>query len=507
MRNWNWGKGVGIGRLIIRTRLAGRTEPVAARLNITDGRGHPVIPERGQSRFDGQNGLVFFYSPGTIEVVAPAGAVTVSAVHGLTTPVRTVRAQLAAGDTREVELELTPVWNPGAAGWFSGDHHFHLNYGGQHALLPEDLLPLLAGEELDVATPVLANLHNRFEDQEFWSWRKLDAPPMIRFGQEVRPHFLGHTSRIGAEELFWPWVWGPGYEVYGRDDRLNAEPLLDARREGGVGMYVHPVSRPDPFGSPEGLSSIPVALVADGVQGDIDALEVACLWSDELGTSDVWYRLLDLGIPVAPSGGTDVMTDFYRTMALGTTRVYVRPDGPFNYGSYLRALKAGRSFVTNGPLLDFRVRGTRPGGVLARGGTSVPWTLDLYTAVAVEKVEILVNGAVAWSGRGIDSVGVRRLSGTVNVPAGGWVAARAYGGKTARWPAMDSYAFAHTAPVWIERVGSTDPTAARAAARDLLRALDAAEQRLVAGYEGAQIPRLRAHFQKARTILEARSRE
>jgi TolB protein len=68
---------------------------------------------------------------------------------------------------------------------------------------------------------------------------------------------------------------------------------------------------------------------------------------------------------------------------------------------------------------------------------------------------------------------------------------------------MDSYSYAHTAPVWIGSVGSTDPIASRAAARDLLRALDVADRRIDASYGNAPIPNLRGHFQKARQILMA----
>ncbi|MDQ3606975.1 MAG: CehA/McbA family metallohydrolase, partial [Gemmatimonadota bacterium] len=221
------------------------------------------------------------------------------------------------------------------------------------------------------------------------------------------------------------------------------------------------------------------------------------------GTADVWYRILNLGIPVVPTAGTDAMTDFFRTMALGTTRVYVRPEGEFSHQSYLAGLKAGRSFATNGPLLDFRLAGSEPGAVVQPG--QAPWTLELYSAVPVERVEILVNGQVAWSGEGLRQPGRKSLSGTLTLPAGGWVAARAVGGETTRWPAMDSYAFGHTSPLWIGRVGSTDPAAERAAAAELLRALQIAEQRLIAGYGGAEIPNLRARFQQARQELERRA--
>jgi len=47
--------------------------------------------------------------------------------------------------------------------------------------------------------------------------------------------------------------------------------------------------------------------------------------------------------------------------------------------------------------------------------------------------------------------------------------------------------FAHTQPVWIDHVGSTEPLAARAAAQDLLKALDHSEGRFTQSY-GAAIP-------------------
>ncbi len=54
------------------------------------------------------------------------------------------------------------------------------------------------------------------------------------------------------------------------------------------------------------------------------------------------------------------MVDFFRTMAVGTTRVYVKVPGQLTMERYLDGLKAGRSFVTNGPLLQFRVSDMNP---------------------------------------------------------------------------------------------------------------------------------------------------
>lgn len=502
VRRWDWGQPT--GRVIVRTHLKGHAEPAPARLRAVDADGHPVIPERGQARSDGQSGRVFFYSSGVTELIAPAGTIQVGAVQGLATPEQTARVNVVAGETREVDIELDPVWDARAAGWYSGDHHFHLNFGGQFPLVPEDLLPLLRGEALDVATPLIGNLANRFEHADYWSWRKLDEAPLIRFGQEVRPS-LGHTGLIGDETFFWPWTYGAGTQLYPHDDISNADPLTHSRREGGIGTYMHPVQATgDPFVNEQTLTAIPTELVADAVNGTLDALEVACVWSDELATADVWHRFLNLGIPIVPNAGTDVMTDFYRTPALGATRIYAHVDGAFNFASYFSALKAGRSFVTNGPLLEFTVGGVQPGGVLDRRSASVPFMLDMHSAVPVDSVVVLVNGAVAWRGKGLASPGSVHSSGTITVPAGGWIAAVAIGGATTHWPAMDSYAYAHTAPVWIGKTGSSDAGAARAAARDLLRALDVAERRVNTTYAGADVPNLREQFRKARAALEAR---
>ena len=453
------------------------------------------------SRFDGQNGRVYFYTSGTITLDVPAGPVTVRAVRGLATREVSTTVTVRPGEASTAALELTQLWQARAAGYYAADHHFHLNYGGPLELQPADLLPLMAGEDLDVATPMIANLHNRFEDQPLFDWRSLGSTPLIHWAQEVRSHFLGHVGLLGTTSMFWPWVWGPGYEVYGRDDRTNAEPIAFGRAQGGAGYYVHPVSGTrNPF-SEAGMNGLPVELIADGVHGNIDLLEIVCLWSNSIGTTELWYRLLNAGFPVAPSGGTDVMLDFHRTMAVGSTRVYVRPNGAFNWPNYFAALKDGRSFVTNGPMVQLTVDGMLPGDVVP-ASRELPFSLSVASAVPVDSVAIVVNGKTVWSGAAPDASGKASYTGKVRVPAGGWVAARVVGPNTTAWPAMGEYSFAHTAPIWIGKKGSTDPIARKAAAADLLRALGVNERRLDAGYAGTEIPRLKAYFAEARATLE-----
>ena len=113
-----------------------------------------------------------------------------------------------------------------------------------------------------------------------------------------------------------------------------------------------------------------------------------------------------------------------------------------------------------------------------------------------------MNGEVAWSGDGLTEAGTQTYRGTVKTPSGGWIAARVHGGVT-RWPAMDSYPFAHTAPVWFGSVGSTDRAAAARAAADLLAALDVAESRVQQAYKEAPAPTILGRIAAARKKLES----
>ncbi|PWL39651.1 hypothetical protein DKG77_02125 [Flagellimonas aquimarina] len=501
VKKWNWGTST--GKMKITSKVDGKID--AVRMSITDQNGHPVIPDSGVVHSEGQHGMVFFYSPGEIEVEAPIGNLKITAVHGFST-VKHVQEEKMEEGVSTAEINLNKIWNANANGWYSADNHFHLNYGGTNQLDPEDILLDLRAEDLDIGFPLVANLGNRFLGQDLWGWKN-EGTPIIRIGQEVRSHFLGHLGLIGTTKLYWPWVWGPFYDVYGKDDRLNAEPLRFAEKNKGLGGYVHPVAVKDPFKEGE-ARSIPITLISDAVLEEVDILELGCLWTDEIGTSALWHEFLNMGIPMGQSAGSDVMNDLYRTMAIGATRVYVKPNGKFTADSYLKALKDGRSFVSNGPQLVFKVNGKEVGDVINPEQKKVKWSLNIYSPVTYEKVEIFVNGKAVWTkeSKGGNNETYR---GSIKIPEGGWVTARVSGGKS-EWPMMDSYPFAESAPIWFGEVGSTDTTSKTNAATKLLKALKVSEDRMKQGYGENPIPNLLGHFEKARQklmrIIEAESK-
>ena len=157
-------------------------------------------------------------------------------------------------------------------------------------------------------------------------------------------------------------------------------------------------------------------------------------------------------------------------------------------------------------MLEFEVEGKGPGEAVESNDEIVYWSASVHSALPFERLEIFVNGQLVNTLEGNAEAGSKHYQGTFQAPEGGWVTARVLGDNPG-WPAMDSYLFAESSPVWFVEVGSTDPVAASESANTLLMLLDVAEENLKAGYGNAPIPNLLEHFGKARARLQALANE
>ena len=170
-----------------------------------------------------------------------------------------------------------------------------------------------------------------------------------------------------------------------------------------------------------------------------------------------------------------------------------------NWGSYVAAVKNGRSFVTNAPALLLNLNGeSKPGDIVASGDQL--FSLTVSSAVAVDNIEILVNGKIIWTGGGLNAGDTKTFKGNVSLPEGGWIAARAHGGTTS-WPLMDSYPFGHTSPIWINQIGSTDPSAKAVAEDELRSALLTLELQARERYGDEDISLLISRIHRAKATL------
>lgn len=497
---WELGEANGLLE-IITTDATG--DPVTARVSVTHEDGHPIATHEDATFFDPQTGRHYFYVEGSVVMSVPVGTYTVTVARGPMAMVSNSRVQVTSDQQGTVSTTITPIWDATAAGYTSADHHVHLNGDGHHRATHEDALRAMEGEDLNVLAPMSWNRWERRIDAPLLGKITSSSNRIVVQGQEVRSHFHGHVSVMGTDKAYAPWFWGPTNPTLGDPDRSNGEVLEFADRLNAFVTYVHPIQMDeDPF---EHLDegSIPLELIADAVLADQIGLEMVCAWTSPMGNSHVWYRLLNVGKPVAAMSGTDMWVDFHRTMAVGTGRNYVRVDGTeITAESVLEASIAGKGFVTTGPALLFEIgNGIKPGGIVNAGRQN--WQATLAATNDIDTVELIVNGSVVETFAGIQAGETRTYTGQVQLPAGGWVAMRAYSSQQIEdsWPTMHARPFAHSSPVWIGTKGSVDPAARSAAASDLIRAIDASERIAKEAYGDIEMNRMMRRFDTARQIL------
>lgn len=232
--------------------------------------------------------------------------------------------------------------------------------------------------------------------------------------------------------------------------------------------------------------------LADLILEKIDALEMTVGGGhpDELSTG-MWPTLLDAGFRVPLVGGSG-KTD--NRCVLGIQRTYARlaaREG-LSYKAWVEAVRAGRTFVTNGPLLRFTVNGKDPGAIVDLStGVVVRVRAEARGLAPLRSVEVVYNGrvlATAVKGGGLNEL----LVDEEFLPPGpGWMAARCrgdYDEAGSRWVG------AQTSPVYLTFGGSR--RIARGGARDeLLLALERSPG------DGGRSARVREVHEAARKAL------
>jgi len=338
-------------------------------------------------------------------------------------------------------------------GWYSGDLHVHMNYGGTYRNDPKRLAFQARAEDLHVVENLIVNKEGRVPDVGYF---RPDPDPastsgtLIVHGEEYHTSYWGHVGLLGLREH----LVLPGYTAYANTAVASLQPtnarVFDlARSQGAVTGYVHPYDLPpDPADTTRALThELPVDLAL----GKVDYYEALGFVDDLNATAEVWYRLLNCGFRLAAGAGTDAMANFASLRGpVGMNRVYVKSGGPLEHRRWLAALKAGRSFATNGPLVQMTVDGTGLGGEvrLPEGGRDVAVSVRLRSNVPVDHLELVQNGRVV---REVPLAGDRRsATTTVRLPVdrSGWLLLRATGDK-ATYPILDVYPYATTSPVYL----------------------------------------------------------
>lgn len=435
--------------------------PTPARVAVRDATGRAYAPpgawmhhaefDRNEEPFEAR----YFHSAGDDTLEVPAGRLEVTLVKGFTLMPEQRVLQVKAGESAELAVALAPrPWRDGSERrWVSADVHVHMNYGGHYRNTPAHLRLQAEAEDLDIVHDLIVNKEQRIPDLPYGT-AGVDAAStashLIVHGQEFHTSYWGHLGLLGLQDG----VILPGYAGYPTTAAAslapsNADVADIAHAHGALVGYVHPFEEPpEPVTRPAHTDAD--ELPVDVALGKVDYLEIVA-FSDHQATAAVWYRLLNLGFQLPAAGGTDAMAD-YATLRgpVGLNRVYASvPEGALTSAGWLAALRSGRTFATNAPLLEFTLSGQAPGGTLElKAAGSVPFSARLYSIVPLEQVQVVCGGQVV---RELGSAPAgRELHYGGNIPLGhsGWCLLRALD-THAQLPVLDNFVYATTSPVYV----------------------------------------------------------
>jgi TolB protein len=421
---------------------------VAARLSVTGPDGRAFAPDdawryaddafdRRQRKFE----IGYFHSPGLATLTVPAGQLTVQASHGLEYGVVTRAVTVPSGGTVDLTIPLTRIAHLTDNGWTDGDLHVHMNYGGAYRNTPAHLAEQARAEDLRIVEGLIVNKEGRIPDIGYFG-ANIAGSPQVVFGQEYHTSYWGHIGLLGLRDH----VLLPGYAAYAGTAAsslvpTNADVAALAHAQGALVGYVHPFDTyPVPSDTTQPLTD---ELPVDVALGRVDYMEIVG-FSDHLSTARVWYQLLNCGYRIPAGAGTDAMANFASLRGpVGLNRVYVH--APPDHATWLAALKAGRTFATNGPLVTLDIDGHEPGDEiqLPAGSHTLTVHATLHSIVPVDHFELVSGGQVIASAAPNGDA-----HWSVPVTHSGWYTVRAYA-DSARGPIMDIYPFATTSPVYV----------------------------------------------------------
>ena len=336
-------------------------------------------------------------------------------------------------------------------GWMSGDSHVHnLTPKGaawQQRIVDVNYVHLMFMG--DVYNQVKDHVHGRESAVSKDGW-------FVDVSQEQRDANMGHLSTFMMKDHVHPLkrATGTGPEVEAPNEPLNWEVADYVHDQGGFVFHAHYLIWPG-YGS-----------AWSSALGKLDGIEWLSpdSWSlqtntrqkidvngfGKINSAELWYHMLNCGIRLPLSGGTDKMG---RTWIVGGKNRFYAKVNDWSWEGMMDGLKQGRTFVTNGPLLLVTANGQEIGAELKSDAASmdVKLNIKMTSEKPVDVVELIRNGKVekTWSvspnGKSFES------SIDLTFETSGWCAVRVKSKEPYwdNWGRRKSLTAAHTSPFYI----------------------------------------------------------
>ena len=406
-------------RLKIVDALTG--EIVPARVLIQDPSGNSLIPVDAVTLQVGQE--TWFMCPGISEIHATSRHLLLRIERGKEYLRIKKELHLEGSNTEELNVMLRRWIHMAGLGYVSAENHLHQN--------ARDVAAMCAAEDLTLGTSLQWWNYPRFEVQGDQGNLRI-----LKFG--------GVSIPVSVYDVEMEEAWGalyiinlPGPFPFEENKQMpNLPGAVYGRKHGALNCYQAGWSR---------------EVLVDALLGYIDVVNVCnnnfhmhrfqprSRYSNLLNVeglptypdspkgmmqmnTDTYYRLLNCGIRLAAGAGS--ATGAKETPA-GFNRAYIRSDLEEGIQQVYQNWKAGRNFVTNGPMLFLSTsEGLKPGDSLNFKGTkTVSLHLEAVSDSPLDLVEIVVNGKVVGS---IPAGGEHRFEKDFNVilSESAWVCAR-----------------------------------------------------------------------------------
>jgi hypothetical protein len=408
-------------------------KPIAAKIRVTDTSSEEAyfpaaaiktMPQRAPAGVKH-----YFYARGSYEIAVPPGRYQIEVVRGLMHEAVTDFTEVGSGITHVLDFAVPVLKDLPASGWYSGNTHTHYHLEIDED--PDDRLRMVPpAEALDVSvisylirndSPYITNRYPVGRLPEF----SRDGT-LIDMGEEARNNRTfgeigyGHCLFLNIPRLIEPVSTG----LLSKDGKAPDFPTLsmlcaEAQKAGGTTVWCH---------NGQGME-MPIGFAL----GHVNAYNLG----DGLDANyERYYRLLNCGFRCPASSGTD-------WWIYDHNRVFVKVENGFSYDSWLTGLRAGRTFVSNGPLLELSLNGKGPGEAIETTGPLLI-TARAVSRIPFERLQIIKDGTIVAEQNAINRREAR-IEREIITDSSGWVAARVSGdSKTHAGYAV----FAHTSPVY-----------------------------------------------------------
>ena len=421
--------------IAVQEKPSGR--PVPCRIHLKDSAGKPQRAPGLPFWFD------HFDCPGMARLPLDPGRYTIEIERGPEYARVADAFEVKEYGKHRFTYELKRLIDLAGEGWWSGELHVHR---------PVEAIELLMrAEDLHVA-PVIT----WWNKQNLWAKKKLPDKTLIRFdNNRFYQVTAGEDEREGGALLYFnlakplpitaatreypsPMTFVAEAHLLDEDVWIDIEKpfwwdvalWLASGRMKSIGLANNHMCRDrmyesEAWGKPRLVERLPAPL------------------GNGYWTQEIYYHLLNAGLRIPPSAGS---ASGVLPNPVGYNRVYVHLGSELTYENWWQGLRAGRSFVTNGPLLRVRADDKLPGHVfIAEAGRTLKLELraSLTSNDPIRHLEIIKNGQVERK-VAVGELAKTGALGAVTFRESGWFLVRAIADN------KKTFRFASTAPFYVE---------------------------------------------------------